>query len=69
MAKCECLENCAFFNDKMANMPSMANIIKKKYCEGDCSICARYIVYKALGKGAVPANLFPTQMDRAKKLI
>lgn len=69
MAKCECLKGCAFFNDKMANMPSMAHIIKMKYCEDDNSECARYIVFKKLGKGEVPFDMFPTQIERAKKLI
>ncbi len=69
MAKCECLEKCDFFNDKMANMPSMAHIIKMKYCESDNSECARYVVYKVLGKEGVPSNMFPTQMDRARELI
>ncbi len=69
MAKCECLAKCDFFNDKMANMPSTANIIKSKYCEGDNSICARYIVFNVLGKEGVPSDMFPTQIERAKELI
>ena len=69
MATCECLEKCDFFNDKMANMPSTANIIKRKYCEGDNLECARYVVYKVLGKEGVPSDMFPTQIERAKELI
>ncbi|MBN2715593.1 MAG: hypothetical protein JXX14_07035 [Deltaproteobacteria bacterium] len=69
MAQCECLEKCIFFHDKMGNMPSMAEIMKKKYCLGDSNNCARHIVFKAKGKGSVPADLFPNQLDRAEKLI
>ena len=69
MADCECLKGCIFFNDKMAGMPSMADIMKKKYCQGDFSHCARHMVFKAKGKGNVPTNLFPNQVDVAKNLI
>jgi len=50
-------------------MPSMAQLIKKKYCEDDNSKCARYIVFKVLGKEGVPSDMFPTQIERAKELI
>ena len=69
MSDCECLSGCIFFNDKMAGMPSMANIMKKKYCQGEPAGCARYQVFKAKGKGNVPGDLFPNQLDRVKKLI
>ena len=69
MAQCECLDACPFFNDKMANMPGSAASFKRKYCEGDSSECARFMVFKALGKAKVPADLFPNQVDRAKQVI
>lgn len=68
MADCELLAKCIFFNDKMANMPAMAEMLKKKYCRGDNSTCARYVVCKALGREKVPGDLTPSQLDRAKKL-
>ena len=68
MADCECLKGCVFFNDKMNNMPSMANIMKTRYCQGNPSGCARYIVFKAKGKAAVPPDLFPNQVERARAL-
>ena len=69
MADCEVLGGCPFFNDKMANMPGTASAFKRKYCQGDNRSCARYMVLKALGKPKVPADLFPNQGDRAKKII
>ncbi|MBI5804613.1 hypothetical protein HZA73_01055 [candidate division TA06 bacterium] len=69
MPDCECLAACPFFNDKMANMPSMAGIYKNKYCKDDFESCARYIVFKTLGKGTVPADLFPNQLSRAEELV
>lgn len=69
MPNCECLGGCPFFNDKMANMGAVADMMKKRYCQTDNSKCARFMVFKALGKPAVPADLFPNQVDVAEKLI
>jgi hypothetical protein len=69
MADCELMDKCLFFRDQMAHMPAMAELQKDKYCRGDNSICARYQVFKALGKGTVPDNLFPHDLTRAEKII
>jgi hypothetical protein len=69
MAECECLPKCPFFNDKMADMPAMAAMMKKRYCLGDKTNCARWAVRAALGPTHVPIDLFPNQMDRAEKVI
>jgi hypothetical protein len=70
MADCECLKGCIFFNNKMVvSMPAMSDAIKERYCRGDCSECARYVVFKALGKEKVPPNMFPIDLERAKKIL
>ena len=69
MPNCEMLEKCIFFNDKMSNMPSTANVIKLKYCNDDSTACARYMVCKALGREKVPPDLFPNQVDQARQVI
>lgn len=69
MAACEMIAKCIFFNDKMANMPAMASMMKKKYCQGDNTRCARYVVCKAKGREAVPGDLTPAQMERAQAII
>jgi len=69
MKDCECLAKCPFFNDKMTNMPSAAKLIKYKYCKGDNTECARYIVFLALGSEKVPANLFPNQIKRVEEIL
>ena len=69
MKDCECLPRCPFFNDKMANMPSVAKLIKDKYCKGDNTKCARHIVFIALGSGKVPPNLFPSQIERVEEIL
>jgi hypothetical protein len=69
MPDCERLAGCPFFNDKMADMPTMANIYKQKYCHDDFEKCARYMVARVKGKEAVPADLFPNQFSRADKIL
>jgi len=69
MAECECLDGCPFFNDKMDSESGMGWIYKNKYCLGDNTECARYMVFLELGKPAVPVDLFPNMVDRAKKIL
>ncbi len=69
MAECEFLARCPFFNDKMANMPSTANLLKNKFCKGDFTKCARYMIAKTLGREKVPPDLFPNEIDKAKKIL
>jgi len=42
---------------------------RKKYCEGDKTICARYIVSTQLGAEYVTNNLYPNMNDAADKLL
>jgi hypothetical protein len=69
MPVCELAEKCIFFNDKIANMPATAMVYKKLFCQEDNSQCARYLVYSAKGKEAVPSSLFPNELDRAQSII
>jgi hypothetical protein len=69
MADCECLVRCPFFNDKMAKMPGIAGMMKARYCKGDNSRCARYMVVKGLGREKVPADLYPNETERAEALV
>lgn len=69
MPNCECLPGCPFFNDKMPDNDGLGSIFKKKYCLGDNSLCARYVIAQKLGKSAVPPKLYPNQMDQAKAIL
>ena len=69
MADCELLAGCIFFNDKMKDLPAATDFLKNKYCRGDNSECARYTVFKALGRERVPSDLFPNDISRANQLI
>jgi hypothetical protein len=65
--RCEFLEKCPFFNDIMANMPSLAEMMKDKYCRDDFISCARYQV-RIKGK-TVPQDLYPNQAERVKDIL
>lgn len=69
MADCVCLPRCPFFNDRMANMPSMAQQYKKRYCQGDSADCARHMIFSTLGRDHVPPGLFPNQVDKAWAIL
>lgn len=68
MSECDLIKGCIFFNDKMANRPATADLLKTKYCKDDYNGCARMIVVKAKGRTNVPADLFPNQTARAQEL-
>ena len=48
-------------------MPSVVEMMKKKYCLGEKTRCARYQVSSA-GMD-VPMDLFPHEDERAKELL
>ena len=69
MSDCECLAVCVFFNDKMKHTPATVDLVKQRLCRADNSQCARYYVFSRLGRGHVPPDLFPNQMERAVELV
>ncbi len=69
MAECELLKGCIFFNDKMKDSDALAEMYKRRFCLGDNTECARYTVFKALGRENIPADLFPNMFERAKKIL
>lgn len=69
MSDCAKLEKCPFFNDKMAEMPGLAEIFKQNYCRGDNSTCARLFVANRLGAEQVPFDLYPNGIERAERIV
>ena len=70
MAECPLLTRCPFFNGRLAHIPGrMAGIYSRRYCTGDSSQCAIYIVFMVLGEEKVPTDLFPSQKKRAQRII
>jgi hypothetical protein len=62
--ECDRLNTCPFFADRMANMPNVAEVVKRMYCLGDKTQCARYQLASA--GVAVPPDPFPKPKDTAR---
>ena len=44
-------------------------MIKKQYCLGDNTGCARHQVKVVAGAEAVPSDLYPVQVDRVQGIL
>ncbi len=69
MATCEKLAGCPFYQGAMKIDSGIGKMYKDKYCEGDKTICARYMVATTAGKDYVTNDLYPNMVDKAKKII
>ena len=69
MATCEKLPKCPFYQGKMDINTGLGSMYKKKYCEGDKTTCARYIIATQLGAEFVTNNIFPNMNDLAEKML
>ncbi|UCD66530.1 MAG: hypothetical protein JSW69_02605 [Deltaproteobacteria bacterium] len=69
MTYCEFISECMFFNDKLKNMPTASDMMKKMYCQWHYTKCARYKIATTLGKRAVPADMFPGDSRRADDML
>ncbi len=69
MADCSLIDSCIFFKEKMQNMPSMTKMYKQRYCKGEMEQCARYQVYKEVGKGNVPDDLYPNDSAKVEEVL
>lgn len=67
--KCELVNQCKFFHDKLPNMPDYADLLKELYCLDDFGECARFMVYKEFGMEAVPPDLYPNEIFKARVVI
>jgi hypothetical protein len=69
MGDCRFLGTCVFFNNRMVQMPPAARILKQKYCRDDNVHCARYLVSVTAGRGSLPGDLLPNQVETARRII
>lgn len=67
--ECERLKACPFYNDKMDLEKGIGKLYKNRYCLGNKTECARYIVSKELGPQYVPIDLYPNMHQKAKEII
>lgn len=64
---CQYIVNCPFFNGTLGNFPKTVQQLKEMFCLKEFSRCARYAVREAGLQ--VPANLFPSEHERADAII
>ena len=69
MATCEKLAKCPFYQGQMSMESGLGSMYKKKYCEGDKTTCARYIIATQLGPEFVTNNIYPNMTEMAQKLL
>ena len=69
LEKCELLSNCALFKYKISNYEGYYVEVKKKYCNGNKSDCARYKIFKVLGSEKIPLDLYPDDHVEAERII
>lgn len=66
---CELMSTCPFFNEKMPASPQTLALYRARYCRGENAECARYLVFSALGRDAVPLDLYPNDRLQALKVV
>jgi len=71
MRECSIMSECLFFNDQLSKKftAKEREDMKRRYCDGGSSQCARYIVAQALGLNEVPGNLFPQKLFRVSVIL
>jgi hypothetical protein len=69
LTDCENLPTCPFFKGEMAIEEERGKVYRAYYCHGGMAICARYMMFKKLGKSLVPPDLYPDQVSRAEQII
>lgn len=67
MAKCELLEKCKFFIDKMGEMPEAATRVRNYYCFNHQERCARFIFFKVTGEGS--RDLMPNDLEKLSERL
>jgi len=69
MPICELIDSCAFYNRELRISSERQEAYIKRFCKFDQSQCARFKVYKTLGKEKIPSGMLPNQFEMASGLI
>ena len=64
--RCEKLEGCPFYLEKMPIESGLGAIYRQNYCETNKTKCARYLVAATLGAQYVPVDLYPNMNQHAE---
>lgn len=69
LGECEYINSCPFFSGKLAKKDVEIEQLKQEYCRTNSLHCARYIIAIALGKNAMPEDLYPHEKEVAYSLL
>ncbi|TLM78828.1 MAG: iron-containing alcohol dehydrogenase [Actinobacteria bacterium] len=69
MSDCECIGMCRFFEDNAGRFGPVEPILKLNLCHNEGTECARHVVFAIAGKGAVPADLYPNDLQGAARIL
>ncbi|SMC25865.1 hypothetical protein SAMN02746041_02458 [Desulfacinum hydrothermale DSM 13146] len=67
MVCCAFKQTCDFFLAECRE--ACHGRLRQRYCDGDYTGCARYITARRVGKGCVPEDLMPEEVDRLRDLF
>jgi hypothetical protein len=67
MAKCELLEKCRFFIEKMAQLPEAQERVKQYYCLNHHERCARFVFFKVTGESS--KDLMPNEIEKVSERL
>lgn len=70
MAECVFLKTCPVYGEYLNNS-KLAKVMQESYCMQASveKICASLIIKALLGKEKVPIDLFPNDIEEARKII
>lgn len=66
---CEQLSCCALIREKSDVVPLTIDIMKMKYCVGDKTRCARYLLLQVFEMRDIPGELWPSDEVKALALM
>ncbi len=68
MAQCNLSGSCVFFNNGLSEMPCTTECLKEKYCWGDYTECALFIVANTYGRDKRSRFLSPNDLLESIKV-
>ncbi len=68
MTRCQRTDGCPFFTDEVGYSTELQEEMRRTYCMGDNSGCARLHALDILPLTSIPDDLIPTEHDRLAEL-
>ncbi len=68
MSQCHLTDTCIFFNVEVGYSPDLQAAMRREYCLGDNSRCARLLALEFMPREEVPADMIPTDLEQLERL-